>query len=109
MSLRRRKGSRRPVTARPGKYRLLLYIAGSTPRSTAAIVNIMKICKRYLEGRHRLQIIDVFQKPEVARDEQIVATPTLVRELPEPRRILVGDMSDTARVLNGLGIESIRA
>jgi len=95
----------------PGKveYRLWLYIAGSTPRSTSAILNLMKICNKYLEGRYQLQIVDVFQHPEVAREEQIVATPTLVRKFPQPRRVLVGDLSDTARVLAGLDIENLAA
>ena len=91
------------------EYKLSLYIAGSTPRSTSAILNLMKICKEYLEGRYQLQVIDVFQHPEVACQEQIIATPTLVRSVPEPRRVLVGDLSDTPRVLAGLGIGPLAA
>lgn len=108
MSVRGRRKARGQRSGQtPVKYRLSLYIAGSTPRSTTAILNIMRICKQYLEGRHQLQIVDVFIHPQVARDEQIVATPTLVRKFPEPRRVLVGDLSDTPRVLAGLGIEAL--
>ena len=90
-------------------YDLRLYVAGSTPRSTRAIVNLMNICKSHLDGRYHLRIVDVFQHPEAARDGQIVATPTLVRLTPAPRRLLVGDLSDTARVLAGLEIQRIAA
>lgn len=103
-----RLGSRRERGFRPAdadtKYELWLYIAGSTPRSTTAILNIMEICKKYLNGRYRLEIVDVFPHPEIARQEEIVATPTLVRKVPKPRRVLVGDLSDTPRVLAGLEI-----
>jgi len=106
MTVPRRNTRGRRSTLAPATYRLWLYIAGSTPRSTTAIVNIMNICKQYLEGRYQLKIVDVFLKPEIARTQQIVATPTLVRESPQPRRVLVGDLSDTARVLAGLEIEN---
>lgn len=107
MSMRRRRksGDRHSIQT-AARYRLWLYIAGSTPRSTAAILNIMRICKEYLEGRYQLQIVDVFLKPQAARDEQIIATPTLIRKFPEPKRVLVGDLSDKARVLAGLGIDN---
>jgi circadian clock protein KaiB len=91
------------------KYELWLYIAGSTPRSTTAILNIMNICKKHLNGRYRLEIVDVFPHPDVAREEGIVATPTLVRKAPKPRRVLVGDLSDTARVLSSLEISPTAA
>lgn len=93
-----------PPANASAEYELWLYISGSTPRSTTAILNIMDICKKHLNGRYRLEIVDVFPHPEIAREEGIVATPTLVRKAPKPRRVLIGDLSDTARVLSGLEI-----
>lgn len=90
-------------------YDLRLFVAGSTPRSTTAILNLMDVCKAHLNGRYRLQVVDVFQHPEKAREEQIVATPTLIRLEPRPRRILVGDLSDTPRVLAALEITPLAA
>ena len=90
-------------------YDLRLFVAGSTPRSTTAILNLMDVCKAHLNGRYRLQVVDVFRHPEKAREEQIVATPTLIRLEPRPRRILVGDLSDTPRVLAALEITPLVA
>jgi circadian clock protein KaiB len=83
-------------------FRLRLYICGSTPRSQDAIRNIQKLCTERLKGRVDLGVIDVYQSPEVARSEQLIAVPTLVKELPLPMRRLIGDLSDESRVLVGL-------
>lgn len=83
---------------------LRLYVAGTTPRSSRAIRSIRAICEEHLKGRYRLEVIDIYQRPALARDEQIVATPTLIRELPPPLRRLIGDLSDTDRVLVGLDL-----
>jgi len=86
------------------KYVLKLYITGMTPRSTKAVMNIRKICEEHLRGRYKLEIIDIFQKPVLARGEQIIAAPTLIRKLPLPLRRFIGDMSDTDRILIGLDL-----
>jgi len=83
---------------------LRLYVTGMTPRSTRAIRAVREVCEEFLAGRYELQIIDVYQQPNLIRDEQIFATPTLVKKGPEPERRLIGDMSNRARLLAGLGI-----
>jgi circadian clock protein KaiB len=83
---------------------LRLYVTGMTPRSTRAISAVRSLCEELLSGRYELEIIDVYQQPELIRDEQIVATPTLVKMEPEPKRRMIGDMSNRARLLLGLGL-----
>jgi len=83
---------------------LRLYVTGMTPRSTRAIHSVRTVCDEYLSGRYALEIIDVYQQPARIRDEQIVATPTLVRQGPAPMRRMIGDMTNRARLLQGLGI-----
>lgn len=83
-------------------YVLRLYVSGATPRSVAAIENIRKICDTHLKGRCDLQIIDIYQQPELAGKMQIIAVPTLIKQLPPPLRQLVGDLSEKERVLAGL-------
>src|SRR5262249_15318537 len=95
---------RRASTTTPGRYVLRLYVTGTTPRSIAAIENVRRICDSHLRGRYALQVIDLYQQAPLARGEQIVAAPTLVKQLPLPLRRLIGDMSDTERVLMGLDI-----
>jgi circadian clock protein KaiB len=85
-------------------YRLRLFVTGTTPRSARAIQNLRTICQDYLEGRYDLEVIDIYQHPEHVRAEQIVVTPTLVKQSPLPVRKLIGDLSDTARVLAALDI-----
>lgn len=85
-------------------YRLSLFITGASPNSVRAINNIKSICEEYLAGDYDLEIIDVYQIPEIAQREQIIAVPTLIKKGPAPERRLVGDMSDKAKVLRGLGI-----
>jgi circadian clock protein KaiB len=88
------------------KYILHLYIAGLSPRSQKAIDNIKKICEKYLKGRYELVIQDIYQSPIIAVDNQILAIPTLVKELPLPLRKFVGDMSNLKKILVGLDIQS---
>ncbi len=85
-------------------YVLRLYITGTTPQSLRAIENVRKICEQHLDGYYRLDIVDLYQQPELAQGEQIVAAPTLVKQLPLPVRRVLGDMSKTERVLVGLGL-----
>ncbi len=87
------------------RYVLRLYVAGGTPQSMRALVNLKAVCAAYLKGRYQLEVIDVYQEPERAKAEQILAVPTLIRESPGPLRRLIGDLSDTARVLHGLNLQ----
>lgn len=86
------------------KYILRLYVAGSEKKSKKAIANLRRICEENLAGRYVLEIIDIREQPELARDEQIVATPTLIKQLPEPLRKLIGDMADKDKVLVGMNL-----
>ena len=97
-------GAPPPAEAGGRTFLLRLFVTGMTPRSTDAIARIKAICEEYLEGRYELEVVDIYQQPEAARVEQIVATPTLVKKLPPPLRRLVGDLSDKRRVLLGLDI-----
>ena len=81
---------------------LRLYTAGQTPKSLAAIRNLKRICEEHLPGRYHIEVIDLMANPRLAKDDQIVAIPTLVRKLPDPLRKIVGDLSDEARTLVGL-------
>lgn len=91
-----------------GRYRLRLYVAGQTPRSISAFTNLKTICDEYLKGQYELEIIDLLEKPQLARGDQILAVPTLVRRLPEPVKKIIGDLSNTERVLVGLDLRSAR-
>lgn len=90
------------------RYILRLYVTGMTPRSTQALASIRSICEEHLQGRYELEVIDIYQHPQLARDEQIIAAPTLVKELPEPLRRLIGDLSNEERVLLGLDLRPKR-
>jgi circadian clock protein KaiB len=90
-----------------GRYLLRLYVAGATAGSVHAIESIRRICNERLEGRYELKVIDIYQQPEQAKQEDIVAVPTLVKQLPEPLRVLVGDLSELERVLVALDIEPV--
>src|SRR5947209_2620094 len=92
------------ASASPERYVLRLYVTGSTPRSSKAIQNIRALCEEHLPGRYVLEVVDIHQQPSLARGEQIIAAPTLIKKLPAPLRKVVGDLSDTTRVLMGLDI-----
>jgi circadian clock protein KaiB len=100
----RRRPPRTPPARDSHEYVLRLYVTGSTPRSTLAIRNLKAICEEHLQGRYTLEVIDVYQRPTLAKDEQIVATPTLIKVLPTPIRRLIGDLSSEERVLLGLDL-----
>ncbi|MBX3300604.1 MAG: circadian clock KaiB family protein [Nitrospira sp.] len=85
-------------------YVLRLCISGMTPRSRAALVNLKRICETYLQDRYQLEVIDLYQQPELAAKHQVLATPTLVKTLPPPLRRFLGDLSDTAGTLRRLGV-----
>jgi circadian clock protein KaiB len=86
------------------QYILRLYVTGMTPKSVSAIENVRKICNEHLKGRCELEVIDIYQQPERARTEQLIAAPTLIKKLPLPLRRFIGDMSDKERILVGLDI-----
>jgi circadian clock protein KaiB len=92
------------VKPRDEKYVLRLYIAGTTPHSSRAILNIKTICEEHLKGRYDLEVIDIYQQPTLARGEQILAAPTLIKQLPVPLRKFIGDMSNTEKILVGLDL-----
>jgi len=87
-------------------YVLRLYVAGQTPKSVAALANLKQICAEHLAGRYKLQVIDLMENPQLARGDQILAIPTLVKKLPAPVRRVIGDLSNTERVLVGLDLRS---
>lgn len=87
------------------KFVLRLYVAGATPRSTTAITNIKAICEEHLKGKYDLEVIDIYQQPVLAKGEQIIATPTLIKKLPIPLRRFIGNMADRERILVGLDLK----
>ena len=91
------------------RYVLRLYVAGTTQRSTRAILNIRRICEEHLAGRYELEVVDIYQQPTLAVGEQIIAAPTLIRKLPLPLRRFIGDMSGTERILVGLDLRKAGA
>ena len=86
-------------------WELRLYVAGQTPRAIAAFENLKRICEEHLAGQYRIEVVDLLQDPQLARGDQILAVPTLVRKLPEPVRKIIGDLSDTENVLIGLNLD----
>ncbi len=90
--------------AAEGAFLLRLYVTGHTPKSVRAVHNITRLCDKHLAGHYNLEVVDVYQQPELAAEQQLVAAPTLIKVFPLPIRRLVGDMSDSVRVLAGLGL-----
>ncbi len=89
-------------------YRLRLYIAGQTPNSITAIANLKKICEEKLKGKYRIEVVDLLEKPQLAKGDQIIAIPTLVRRLPPPVKRIIGNLSKTESVLVGLDLQPAR-
>ncbi len=85
-------------------WRLRLYVAGQTPKSLTAFSNLKKICEEHLSGRYSIEVVDLIEQPQLSKGDQILAVPTLVRRLPQPVRKIIGDLSDTERVLVGLDL-----
>jgi circadian clock protein KaiB len=111
MKANRMRPAQPKVTTTPRKvvsrrYILKLYVAGQSPKSLSAIANIKKLCEAKLQGRYVLDVIDLYQQPQLAQGEQIIVVPTLIRELPSPLRRVIGDLSNTDLVLVGLDIRS---
>ena len=89
--------------------KLRLYVAGQTPKSLAALSNLRRICSNHLNGRFEIEVVDLLKTPQLAQDDQILAIPTLVRSLPRPIRKIIGDLSDTERVVVGLDLRSVES
>jgi circadian clock protein KaiB len=93
---------KRKAAAGEVEWELRLYVAGQTARSMAALNNLKQLCETHLQGRYRIEVIDLLVNPQLSREDQILAVPTLVRKLPEPMRKIIGDLSSSERVLVGL-------
>lgn len=104
---RPRRRAAAPAASTPERRVLRLYLTGTTPASVRALANLKRICEEHLAGRYELEVIDIYQCPALLEGEQIVAAPTLVKKLPLPLRRLVGDMSNTERVLLGLDLRTL--
>jgi circadian clock protein KaiB len=96
--------TRKPKAPRPPTWELRLYVAGQTAKSLQAFSNLKQICEKHLGDRYRIEVVDLMKNPELAKGDQIFAIPTLVRKLPEPVRKIIGDLSNTERVLVGLDL-----
>lgn len=93
----------------PAQWMLKLYIAGQTPKSVAAFANLKRICETHLKGQYRIEVVDLLVNPKLAKGDQIVAVPSLVRQLPPPVKKIIGDLADEERVLVGLDLQPVRA
>ena len=98
---------RKPDHRKPEVWNLRLYVAGQTPKSIRAFANLKALCEKHLKGRYQIEVIDLMENPQLARGDQIVAIPTVVRRLPQPVRKLIGDLSDTVRALVGLNLRKV--
>jgi len=103
-----RKGNAlRSVQLAPKVWELRLYVAGQTPKCLAAFANLKKLCEAHLAGAYRIEVVDLLKNPQLAQGDQILAIPTLVRKLPEPMKKIIGDLSNTERVLIGLDLRPV--
>jgi|SRR5476649_602291 circadian clock protein KaiB len=98
---------RKPAPRKPVAWNLRLYVAGQTPKSIRAFANLKAMCEEHLKGRYRIELIDLRENPQLARGDQIVAVPTLVRRLPQPLRTVIGDLSNSVRLLVGLDLRKV--
>src|SRR4029077_1676822 len=108
MILQPKSNGRKVPTAAPKRWQLRLHVAGQTPKSVAAFANLQRICEAHLAGEFEIEVIDLIENPRLAKDDQIVSIPHLVRELPQPIRKIIGDLSDTERTLVGLQLRSFK-
>ena len=106
MNLKKESSKQKKVTKDSEMWELRLYVAGQTPNSMRAFANLKKICEEHLKGKYTIEVIDLMKNPQLAAGDQILAIPTLVRKLPVPLRKIIGDLSNTERVLVGLDIRS---
>ena len=101
------KGKRAKSAPTEDIWNLRLYVAGQTSKSITAFANLKKICEEHLAGKYRIEVIDLLKNPQLAKGDQIIAIPTLVRKLPEPLKKIIGDLANTERVLVGLDIRPV--
>jgi circadian clock protein KaiB len=109
--MKKKSSTRKRAPAKNGRsdfWRLRLYIAGHTPNSMAAMANLKKICEDQLQGRYRIEVVDLLKRPQLAKGDQIIAIPTLVRKLPPPVKKIIGNLSKTESVVVGLDLQPIR-
>ncbi len=104
MKKAKKKIAKKAITRKKKAWELRLYVAGQTEKSTLALRNLKKICETHLKGEYWIEVIDLLKQPQLAKGDQIVATPTLVKKLPTPVKRILGDLSDTERVLVGLNL-----
>jgi circadian clock protein KaiB len=90
-------------------YELRLYVAGKTPKSVTALINLKKYCEEHLKGQYKIEVVDLLEQPQLAEGDQIFAIPTLVRKVPEPIRKIIGDLSNEEKVLVGLNIRPVKS
>jgi circadian clock protein KaiB len=102
-----KKGKKAKTDSTEETWNLRLYVAGQTPKSITAFANLKKICEDHLAGKYRIEVVDLLKNPQLAKGDQIIAIPTLVRKLPEPLKKIIGDLANTERVLVGLDIRSV--
>src|SRR5450432_3486261 len=100
-------GPGKPDVRKPVVWKLRLYVAGQTPTSIRAFANLKRVCEEHLKGRYQIELIDLRKNPQLARGDQIVAIPTLVRRLPQPLRTVIGDLSNSVRLLVGLDLRKV--
>jgi circadian clock protein KaiB len=98
---------RKPDPRKPVVWNLRLYVAGQTPKSIRAFANLKMLCEEHLKDRYQIEVIDLLENPQLARGDQIVAIPTVVRKLPLPLRTIIGDMSNSVRLLVGLDLQKV--
>lgn len=106
-TVKRTKATPKMKTMKTKAWKLLLYVAGQSPKSVRAFANLKVLCDTHLKGRYQIEVIDLLEHPHMARGDQIVATPTLVIKLPKPVRQIIGDLSNTDRVLVGLALQQL--
>lgn len=107
--MKSRKPLKKSVKHNGKAWELRLYVAGQTPKSIAAFANLKRLCEQYMAGNYRIEVIDLLRDPTLARGDQILAIPTLVRKLPQPMRKIIGDLSNTNRVLVGLDLRPVKS
>ncbi len=105
----RRQVSRKKGRLKNAAWELRLYVAGQTPNSVAAFANLTQICETHLKGKYRIEVIDLLQNPKLAKGDQIIAVPSLVRKLPPPVKKIIGNLADEERVLIGLDLQPVHA
>ncbi len=103
-SVKKRSAPRAPRLEAPDLWRLRLYVAGQTPKSLIAFANLKRLCEERLKDRYTIEVIDLLEQPQLAKDDQILAIPTVVRKLPAPMRKIIGDLSNTEHVLIGMDL-----